>query len=275
MTTFNGRAIAILLLFAFIVQRPACSQQWRNPSDDLDIRLIPYFWAPSVEADATVDGLAGSVDLSFRDIADYLDFAAMGRVEVWDGKWGLAFDGLFMNLTEDRGFQGSRGVTAFNLDVDARLGMADIGLMHRLFETRFGSGNAQRLAFEPYGGLRYGYLRQRIDLNTNIAGVGTAGRTVGTSEDWVEPFVGGRVVWDLNDRLAISVMGDAGGFGIGSASDLLWQFSAGVNYRLSDTAFLNAGYRIVDLDYSRGSGSSEFGVDLQAKGPFLGMTILF
>jgi hypothetical protein len=37
----------------------------------------------------------------------------------------------------------------------------------------------------------------------------------------------------------------------------------------------NAGYRYVELDYSRGSGANEFGVDLRAKGPFVGMTIVF
>jgi predicted porin len=56
---------------------------------------------------------------------------------------------------------------------------------------------------------------------------------------------------------------------------LAWQIAFGVDYRLSKNTSLNAGYRIVDLDYSRGSGSDEFGIDLRAKGPFVGMTILF
>jgi hypothetical protein len=212
--------------------------------------------------------------MGFDDILDYLDFAAMGRMEAWKGKWGLTFDGVFMNLSEDRGYEGSRGVTNFNLDVDARLGMADFGFIHRLFETRFGGMNEQRLIFEPYGGLRYGYLRQKIELNVNIAGVGTTGATLGGSEDWVEPFVGGRVIWDLDDKLSLNARGDVGGFGIGSASDLLWQIALEADYKLSTNTSLNVGYRIVDLDYSRGSGASEFGVDLQAKGPFLGLTIL-
>jgi opacity protein-like surface antigen len=222
-----------------------------------------------------VDGLSGTVDLSFSDVIDHLDFGAMGRVEVWKNKWGFMFDGLFMNLGADGSFEGIRGVTRFDLDVDARLGMADIGLGYRLLEKQFGDRNEQRLIFEPYAGLRYAYLRQRIGLNVNIAGVGSRGTTLGRSEDWVEPFVGGRIRWDLNDKLAMDIRGDAGGFGIGSASDLLWQVAFGVDYRLSKNKTLNVGYRIVDLDYSRGSGSNEFGVDLRAEGPFIGMTILF
>ena len=56
---------------------------------------------------------------------------------------------------------------------------------------------------------------------------------------------------------------------------MLNSITLGADYKLSKNTSLNAGYRIIDLDYSRGSGSSEFGIDLQATGPFLGMTIVF
>ena len=242
---------------------------------DWEIRLIPYFWMPSLKADSTINGLSGSVELSFGDVMDYLQFAAMGRVEMWKGKWGLTFDGLFMNLGASESFQGRRGLVDFSVDADVRLGMADFGLAYRIYEQRFGNNDEQRLAFEPYGGLRYGYLKQKIDLNVDIAGIGSRGRTLGTSEEWVEPFIGGRLIWDLNKRIALNFRGDAGGFGIGSASDLTWQVAGGVDYKFTKNMILNAGYRYVDLDYSRGSGSDEFGIRLKAQGPVLGLTILF
>jgi len=236
---------------------------------------MPYFWAASMDADATVNGLSGGVELSFDDVIDHLDFTAMGRAEAWKGKWGLTFDGLFLNLGADGSFQGRRGITSFSLDADVRLGMADFGLAYRIFEQQFGDNNEQKLTFEPYGGLRYAYLRQKIDLNVTIAGVGSIGRTLGGSEDWVEPFVGGRVRWDLNDKMAIGLRGDFGGFGIGSASKLTWNLVTGIDYKLSENTSLQAGYRILDIDYSRGSGSNKFGLDARTEGPILGMTILF
>ncbi len=244
-------------------------------AEDWEIRLMPYVYMLSIDAEGTINGLSGNVDLSFGDIVDNLDFGAMGRVEAWKGKWGLFFDGLFMNLSKDGSFQGRRGLTTFSLDADVRLGMADFGLAYRLIENRFGKNDEQRLVFEPYTGLRYGYIRERMDLNVNIAGIGSVGKKLGTSEDYVEPFVGGRVIWDLNKKLALNIRGDAGGFGIGSASDLTWQIAGGVDYKLSKNITFNAGYRYIELDYSRGSGSNEFGIDLRAKGPFIGMTILF
>ena len=254
---------------------PAYGQEQIGSSDDWEIRLMPYFWAPSLDADATVNGLEGSVDLSFDDVIDHLDFTAMGRAEAWKDKWGLTFDGLYMNLGADGSFQGRRGITSFAIDADVRLGMADFGLAYRIFEQQFGDNNEQKLTLEPYGGLRYAYLRQKIDLNVTIAGVGSIGTTLGGSEDWVEPFVGGRILWDLNDKMAINIRGDFGGFGIGSASKLTWNLVAGINYTLSENTSLQAGYRILDIDYSRGSGSNKFGQDVTAEGPIIGLTILF
>ena len=269
-----------VFLFVMMFSISAYSESQPQTTDDWEIRLMPYFWMPSLDAEGTVGGplggsLSGNVDLSFGDVLDYLNFTDMGRMEAWNGKWGLTFDGIFMNLGADGSFQGRRGVVDFSLDADVRLGMADFGLAYRLYEQRFGNDDRQRLVFEPYGGLRYSYLKEEIDLNVNIAGVGSTGRTLGTSEDWVEPFIGGRVIWDLNDKWSLNVRGDAGGFGIGSASDLTWQILGGVDYKLSKNMIFNAGYRYVELDYSHGSGSDKLGIDLRAKGPYLGLTILF
>jgi hypothetical protein len=271
--------IALTVLAVGLICSSAYGQEKMTASDNWHFSFQPYFWFLSIDAEGTVNGsqrsLSADVDLNFGDVMDHLDFGAMGRMEVWKGKWGLTFDGLFLNLSADKSFRGSRGLVDFDLDVDARLGAADFGLAYRLFEQRFGNENEQSLAIEPYVGLRYAYLREKVDLTVDIPGVGSAGRTLGTSEDWVEPFVGGRVIWDLNDKLAINIAGDAGGFGIGSASDLTWQIKGGVDYKLSENMTLNAGYRYLELDYSRGSGANEFGIDLRAKGPFVGLKILF
>jgi len=270
---------SIVFLLIVVISLPLVAQEQSQPTSDWEFRLMPYFWMPSLDAEGTVGGplggsLSGNVDLDFGDVLDYLDFTAMGRMEAWNGKWGLTFDGIYMNLGADGSYQTRRG-GGLSLDADVRLGMADFGLAYRIYDQRFGKDDRQRVAFEPYGGLRYSYLREKIDLNVNIAGVSSAGRTLGGSEDWVEPFVGGRVIWDLDDTWSLNIRGDAGGFGIGSASDLTWQIVGGVDYKITKSMIFNAGYRYVELDYSHGSGSDELGIDLRAQGPCLGLTITF
>jgi opacity protein-like surface antigen len=262
-----------VFLFVMSVSMSTHAESQPQATDNWEIRLMPYVWVPSLKADSTINGVTGTADLSTNDVLDYLDSAAMGRVEVWKDKWGFSFDGVFMNLGASESFQGN--IARVDADADVRLGMADFALMNRLFETSFGNNNQQKLTFEPYGGLRYGYLKQRIDVIVDIPGLGSAGRTFGTSEDWVEPFVGGRLIWDLNDKIALNVRGDAGGFGIGSASDLTWQVIGGLDFKFTKSVIFNAGYRYVDLDYSHGSGSDEFGIRLKAQGPIMGLTILF
>ena len=264
--------IALTVLAVGLICSSAYCQDETDPSDKWEVRLMPYVFFLSLDAEGTIDGLSADADLSFDDIVDNLDFGAMGRLEAWKGKWGLSFDGLFVNLGADKRFRGRSGLVDFTLDADFRLGWANFGLMYRLFEKPFGKNNEQRLVFEPYGGLRYVYIREKIGLDVDIPGIGSAGRNLGTSEDYVEPFVGGRVILDLNEKLALNIRGDAGGTGERSDS---WQILGGMDYKLSKNVTFNAGYRYIELNYSRGSGADEFGIDLRAKGPVVGMTIVF
>ena len=274
------RQSTVVFLLAIAVSIPAYAENQvkmtESPvkaTDGWEFRLMPYVWIPTMKATSTINGVTGTLGLSPSDVIEYLDFGAMGRVEAWKNKWGFSFDGIFMNLGASESFQGQ--IARVDIDADVRLGMADFALMYRLFEKSFGKNNQQKLTLEPYVGLRYGYLRQRIDLDVTIPRLGSFGQTFGTSEDWVEPFVGGRLVWDLNDKIAFNVRADAGGFGIGNASDLTWQVVGGMDYKFSKNWILNVGYRYVDLDYSHGSGDDKFGIRLKAYGPVIGLTILF
>ena len=276
MNTVFRHLLVTVVFFAVSSVLPVYGQDPPSQSDEWEIRLMPYVWMPSMDADVTVNGLSGSVDVSFGDVLDdYLDFVMFGRVEAWKGKWGLTFDGVYFDLGMDEEFKGTRSATSFDLDIDLKLGMADFGLAYRLLEQVSVINPQSKIIFEPYGGLRYAYLKQKADLDIDIIGVGPPGITLGKSEDWVEPFVGGRIICDLNDKIAINVRGDVGGFGIGSASRLTWNFAAGVDYKLSKKVSLDAGYRILDIDYSRGSGSDKFAADAKLEGPVIGMTILF
>jgi hypothetical protein len=52
------------------------------------------------------------------------------------------------------------------------------------------------------------------------------GVTLRESNDWVEPFEGGWIMLRASDKWAFVVRGDAGGLGIGSASELNWNADA-------------------------------------------------
>lgn len=239
-----------------------------------EVQFTPYFWAADLDGDATLRGRTGSVDVGFSDILDNLDIGLMGRVEAWQGKWGLYFDGLYMDLGAE--FSTPQGLVS--TDIDFKMTMLEFGFGHRLLETPVGQDDNQKLTFDLLGGGRYMNLEGEVDVITNgpLSGLGLAiGSTFGRRGEWVDPIVGGRLRWDIDEKLAAVARFDFGGFGIGEGSNLTWNLLAGIDYQLSKNMNLKAGYRIFDIDYDSGSGSNEFGLDAQFRGPILGLTYSF
>jgi predicted porin len=231
------------------------------------LEFTPYFWIPDVDADATVDGTTANMDLSFCDVLDNFDIIGLsGRVEAWNGDWGLFFDTVHVALESDEFKIQTPGPT-FGVTVDIQDTTFDFGAAYKLIEEPIGDDDSRKFTFAPLGGLRYHYLKQVIKprILPNAGG----------SEDWVEPFVGAAIQYDLTETLAVISRADFGGFGIGSASTLTWNFLLGMDWQFKENMDLKVGYRIQDMDYSRGSGSQEFGFDGQLKGPMMGLTIAF
>ena len=153
--------------------------------------------------------------------------------------------------------------------------MVDFGLGYRLLKLPLAEDQSRMLTGDILGGGRYHYLKQEIELSAVHPILGPIGTTLGGSEEWVEMIVGGRIRFDVFENLAIGVRGDIGGFGIGSGSDLTWNVVAGIDWRFRENMSLKIGYRYMEIDYERHSGSEKFGLDAQMKGPIIGLTITF
>ena len=253
-------AMVLTILATGVVCSSAYGQQGIADGDEWQISVTPYFFAPEVDAKSTVSGGTAKLDLSFDDIIDDFDvFGLSGRVEMCKGDWGLFFDGAYLSLESD--FRIDTPAPVINVDVEIVDSTLDFGLAYKLVKEPLANSGDRMLTVEPLGGVRYHYLKQEIKLGTTHPFLGPVGTTLGGYEDWVEPFVGARLRYDLTEKLAAMVRTDFGGFGIGSASDLTWNFLAGIDWNFRKN--------------SRHSGSEEFGFDGQMKGPMFGLTILF
>lgn len=270
-TVWVPMSIAVLVLGS--VAAPVCGQDLSASSESWAVTMAPYIWFAGLDSTNTVDGLSGSADLSFSDVLGIAEMSLTARTEARKGPWGLILDVTYMDLgTEVRG---SLGPINYKLDGVVRNLLTDFAVSYRVHEQSFGHGMRQKIAIDPYAGLRYGYLKQEIELNVDIPLVGPQGTTLRGSEDWVEPFIGGRILWEVGEKVTAGIRGDVGGFGIGSASDLTWNAVAWISYQVTGSIDVGLGYRIMDIDYSRGSGASKFGLDAQADGPLLGVNIYF
>jgi len=264
--------LTVLAGVLFLCMGEPTSAQRDLGADTWDFQFTPYFWLAALDGDSTLNGITGSADLDFSELWDFVDFGASGRLEAWNGKWGFLLDASYLDLGAD--YTALVGPAVIDTEVDLKQTIVDVGVAYRLVQKPVGKSGVQSLTLESLGGLRYEYLKQEAKLNV-AAGPLAAGRTIGGDEEWVEPFVGARLTWGITKNVAAVIRGDIGGFGIGSASDLTWNLLAGVDWQFRKNMSLKAGYRILEIDYEHGSGTSAFGLDAQMKGPILGLSIYF
>ncbi|MHC4105198.1 MAG: hypothetical protein ACYSR9_09675 [Planctomycetota bacterium] len=240
--------------------------------NEWQVSVSPYFWLPEIDGDSTVAGATASIDLSFSDIIDNFDVWGIStRVEAWKGDWGLIFDGMYVDLEGE--FTLRSPPPQGDVDVEIASGTLDFAVAYKLIDMPVKEDTPLTMTFSPLGGVRYQYLEQEITLKFAGHPSGPSGTTLGGDEEWVEPFVGAAFKYDLSEKLAVVSRADFGGFGIGSASKLTWNFLASIDWRFKENMDLKVGYRVLDMDYSRHSGVDEFGWDGQIRGPIIALTI--
>lgn len=236
--------------------------------DEWRFEIAPYFFAPDADVRSTVDGMTATVDLSFGDVADSFDvFGLAGRAEAWRGDVGFFIDATYVDM---EAFVYGPGPAGVRIGIDIEQAVLDVGAGYRVLTLPLGKqadgeDAPARLAIDALGGMRYGYLKQKIRF--------TPGPTLGGSKDWVEPLVGARAVLKLGEHFDLNVRGDASGFSVGSASKLTWNAIAGVNVHFTENVAFEVAYRINDIEYMTGSGANAFGLDGRMAGPMVSLKI--
>ncbi|MES2476971.1 MAG: hypothetical protein V4640_14400 [Verrucomicrobiota bacterium] len=88
-------------------------------------------------------------------------------------------------------------------------------------------------------------------------------------QDWLDPIIGVRAQWNINDRWFIAGKSDIGGFHVGS--DLAWTLQATVGYNFTQNVSAELGYRYLHTDYS----DSSLDYDVAQAGLYTSLNIKF
>lgn len=203
-----------------------------------------YLWATGVKADLRAGPLEGSIDASFSDILDNLDFAFAGYYEMRRAQRGFYLDLMYVRLSDKE----TLPVTTVDFRVQQTL--AELGLV-------FLSGTAQR-GLDGIIGARYMSFRNELSFSPQ-------GLSGARSEAWVDPIIGGRYRTTFSPQWTGSLRVDVGGFGVGS--DFSWQILALASYHWTAQHSLVLGYRYLDVDYD----ASSFAFDGAMSGPVVGV----
>jgi len=239
---------------------PVAYGQGGTLDDEWEFIIAPYVWTVGMGGDVTIGATAASADVDFEDIIDDLDVGGRLRLEVRKGRWGVFVDPTYVSLSRD----GNVGTE--EVDIDSKCTFIEAGGYYRVAASAIEELEVKVATLDLLVGGRYWDIDSKIDF--------PASPDVRGGEEWVDPIVGLRLVAsDPTVGLSGLVEGDIGGFGAGS--DLTWNVTTLLGWRFFEEATLWLGYRVLDVDYDKGSGTGQFEFDAVMSGPTAGCALRF
>ena len=275
-----ARSWLVLALLSLVLAGPARSQEEpvTPPSQDpapaptpkWEFTMAPYLWATAFKGTVEAGGVSSDVDLSFSDILDDLDIAALAAFEARYDKLSLTSNVIYLKLSTDGSHPAGPGLGATPpSSLDVKTDSQSVIVEGReawevLSLPLFGAGDERRIALDLGPGFRYWWLDVSTDLTQKP---GTFKASVDQNTNWVDWVGGARVRAQLTQNIGLVASGDYGGFDIGSSSHRTWSAAGFLTYRLGEHWDLAGGWRTIYLD--RGT------VDLRIQGPLLGALYRF
>ena len=216
-----------------------------------------YMWLTAMEGDAVVRGNPVELDVSFGDSIDALsslEASFMGHLEFGKGRWTGIVDGFYV------GFEEALDLRALDRDAVGEVSMyiAELGAAYEV------SADADS-SVEVIGGARF--------LGTEVSfEVEDTGFEREASRDRVQPFLGARGHWAVNDKWETHLRADIGGF---SGDDMSWNVVAMLSYAWKEHRAFNVGYRVLSIDYEDDAGDNAYEFDVVNHGPMMGFSYRF
>jgi len=247
----------------------------------IEVRASLYSWLTEQHGTVTQGGRTVKVDVGLDDVFDLLGngdaLGGAGYLDVYDRPTRL---GGFMNgvgSVVDTSAKKNRA----DFGLDSSLAFVEWGLTYRLWQAWFDglvatdTGAPRPMWLEAFVGGRYTYMGNTITVSASERPLE---RSISSNVDFVDPIVGGRWRAPLPYDFGLTFSGDIGGFDTGSK--LSWSLASTVTYDLPWTLAggalnLSAGYRIISFDYEDGSGDALRDIDLEFRGPLLGVLARF
>jgi hypothetical protein len=232
---------AAILLAGFAVTAAGAADDW-------DVTIAPYAMGSSLDGTAALKGQQADFDISASDIFDHMDFGFMSAVVARKGKWGIAGDALWVDLSVENPMA----------KVDPALGIVTLGGLRRMTD---------------WADVTFGARWNHLDLGIEVLQGPMAGLKVDGARDWVDPTVGILLRTPKGHRFHAGLAADVGGFGVGS--DLSWSVMPTVGVAIGERGSFEVGWRSIDVDYETGEGASRFLWDVRIEGPVAGFTYTF
>lgn len=240
MSTFvRGASVAL----AFGLAAAASAQ------DRWTVELTPYLWAAGLDGNTAADGTGSEIDTDYELFSlDNLDFALGTALDARKGRWGMLYDAMYVEFSDEFARSPAREVEVSG------------GFVETIGSLAAENGRPLDLLF----GLRYVALKSTVD-------VAPLARAT-AREGWLDPVVGIRFNHAFNERWSVALRGDLGGFSISSdSSELATNLSAMFRFRFGGRMTLHGGYRVLQMDFD----GDDLVLDATLQGYVVGVGIAF
>jgi hypothetical protein len=247
-------AVCLAACLLMIAIPSAHAEEQAGADKNWELNLTPmYLWFVDMSGTMGVKNMNVPVDVPFGDIFDNLEAILTGHFEALHrSHWGLILDLSYLDI--------GSSVPADRIQkVDFVSVIAEADGFYR-FDMGY-------QAIDILAGIRYNSLEPKITFTP-----GLPLSSLKTTEDWIDPIVGGRYLRELNDQWTLILRADIGGFGVGS--DFVWNVSGLVDYRPWKHVSIIGGYKALDTDYKNSNGTITT-YDVRLAGPVLGLNFFW
>ena len=238
--------LLILALIAVFVAPPVFGQavNREKDADDWHFYISPHLFGIHISGTAAMTSPVGDpvelpIGVRLRDMADNLDWALAGLIQVKKGKWAFAAD-LSHSELSGKQFVPLPTEGPSQAEVETKVTIDE----HELFVGyQLNDGN-------PFSEIIFGvrYINQDIELCVQ-AGPEELNQSIGDS--WWRPFIGLRYYGPHNETTKWSpiLRADVGGFD--RASALTWRADLGMAYLFAKHWDLSLRYKWMGVNYKK------------------------
>jgi len=263
--------INVLLLFVLVTAGSAVAQDpleleeeyYSSALDEWGLAITPYAWFAANSTD--VGGQA--IRQSFNDLASLTNIGFQCRLLArW--RWMLFLaDWTYadMGTEQEIGF--------VKTDIGVKQHILDMKLGRSVYDTRTPVQDAGIAVWVAAGArywdntVDYTITREPILPGDPIVETGETGQT------WWDPVLGLSMHFPVTPRVGFLIRATGGGFGIGNASDYMWDAEFASLFKVSSRLMISAGYRQFKYSRKDGSGEDEVKQTVTVIGPAIGLSI--
>ena len=260
-------AVSLLLLSAGngLAQDPLELEEgyYSSALDEWGLAITPYAW---FAANSTNVG-GQAIRQSFNDLASLTNLGFQCRLLArW--RWAMFLaDWTYADMGTEQ------EIGPVTTDIGVKQHILDMKIGGAVYDTRTPAQDGGMAIWIAAGTrywdntVNYTISREPIIPGDPIVETGSTGQT------WWDPVLGLGMHFPVTPKVGFLVRATGGGFGIGSASDYMWDAEISSLFKISSRLMISAGYRQFKYSRKDGSGEDEVQQTVTVVGPALGLSI--